>query len=267
LQAKSNRDELPSGLTEDMQEEVRLLVEDVLFEREEPLEELFLTDYTFLNQALAQHYGLSGPTGDEFVRVDLTGTDRRGILTTGLVLSAHSKEDGRSPIQRGAFLVGELVCHGFPPEAGAAVMALPESPPDATFRDKFTPLETTTPCSNCHQTLNAGFAFEIFDGVGRLQPPGVVLPEEVAGFFDLPPYGRLEFENTLEAIEGFAHHPAMPRCFVAQAYRYAQGRVPGSQDAELLQALTDGFSTGGQNVRSLLKRIALSNEFRRGLAR
>jgi len=261
-QVKTAAAELPEGLTELFYEEVRLLIEDVLFTEGGSLADLVRADYTYLNDTLAAHYGM-GPVGtDEFVRVDLAGTDRRGILTTGLVLSAHSKENGRSPIQRGAFLLQELMCHGFAPDAGIPAMALPDVGPDATFRERFEPLETTAPCSNCHQTLNAGFAFERFDEVGRLQPEDVVMPDEVRGFFDLPPYDRIEFETTAEAVDGFATHPALQRCFVTQTYRYAQGRLPGSQDRAVLEALEGSF-TG--DVVGLFREIALSGQFRRGV--
>jgi len=263
-QTKTNAAELDEQLTSLLYEEVRLLIEDVLFESGGTLEDLFLAEHTFVNDALAAHYGWEAVGSDEFVRVELAGTDRRGILTTGLVLAAHSKENGRSPIQRGAFLLQEMMCHSFAPTAGVALMELPEAGPDATFRDRFTPLENVAPCSNCHQTLNAGFAFEIFDEVGRLQPEGVVLPEEVSGFFDLPPYERLEFTSTIEAVEGFARHPATSSCFVTQSYRYAQGRMPGSQDTEAIEGLEAGFDG---DVMNLFREIALSDAFSRGVSR
>lgn len=261
-QVKSVAADLPEGLTELFYEEVRLLIEDVLFTEGGSLADLIRADYTFVNDTLAAHYGMEPVGTEEFVRVDLAGTDRRGILTTGLVLSAHSKENGRSPIQRGAFLLQEMMCHGFAPDAGIPAMDLPEAEPGATFRDRFAPLEVTAPCSNCHQTLNAGFAFEIFDEVGRPQPTDVVAPDEVRGFFDLPPYDRIEFATTPEAVAGFATHPAVQRCFVTQAYRYAQGRLPGSQDVAALEALESGFSG---DIVGLFREIALSGQFRRGV--
>jgi hypothetical protein len=262
LQAKSAAADLPAGFEAAMREEAERMIADTLFVREGPLRNLFLREDTFVNGSLAAHYGLEGVSGAEFVPTSLDGTGRRGILTTALVLAAHSKEDGRSPMQRGRFLVEELMCHGFPPEAGAAVMELPEGREGQTFRDRFTPLETTAPCSYCHRTLNAGFAFDAYDAVGREFEAGQVLPEETQGFFNLPPYEIVEFTNTVEAVEGLANHPALPRCFVTQTYRFAQGRTPGAQDAATLEGLFTSFETNDQNVLALLRAVALSEPFR-----
>jgi hypothetical protein len=261
LATKAHASELPDGIQADMEREVELLVLDVLFERAAPLSELFRSPTTFANERMAALYGLEGVTGSDFQEVSLEGTDRRGILTTALVLAAHGKEDGRSPMQRGKFLIDEVMCTGFPPEAGVAIMELPEGDFE-TFRDRFTPLETTAPCSNCHRVLNAGFAFDVFDTVGRRWPLDEVGPEEARGHFDLPPYDVLRFDTTVEAVEGFADHPALEQCFVAQTYRFAMGRVPGVEDADAFRALLAAFREGDQNAVSLLRDIALSERFR-----
>jgi hypothetical protein len=261
LTPKAVYDELPPGITSDMIHEIELMVEDVM-ERDAPLRELFDRETTYVNQNLAEHYGIEGVTGNEFQPVDLAGTERRGILTTAALLAAHGKEDGRSPMQRGHFLVNDLMCHGFPSDAGIAVMELPAAGDDASFRDRFEPLSSTSPCSNCHRTLNAGFALDIFDTVGRRWPLDEVPSSDASGFFDLPPYDRLEFVTTGEATMGLARHPAVSRCFVVQTYRYAQGRLPGSQDRETLEGLVESFEAGGQSISSLLRDIVTTERFR-----
>ncbi|MEM9191244.1 MAG: DUF1592 domain-containing protein, partial [Myxococcota bacterium] len=256
--ANADFDALPAGNEESMKREVELLIADVL-DRDAPLSELFSATDTFVNGDLAAHYGIEGISGNDFERVSLDGTERQGILTTALVLAAHAKEDGRSPMQRGHFLVNELMCHSFPSAAGMAAMELPQG--DGTFRERFAILEEIAPCTNCHRTLNAGFAFDIFDPVGRRWENDEVPMADTVGFYDLPPFERVEFSNTSEAIAGLGSHPAIPRCFVAQSYRFAQGRLPGTQDREVLEELTAGFETD-QNILQLFRSIVLSEAFR-----
>lgn len=265
LASKAGADELPPELGADMAREVELLVGDVLFDRGLGLRELLIADETFVNERLAAVYGISGVTGEEFRRVSLAGTERLGILTTPIVLAAHAKETGRSPMQRGHFLLDQVMCHSFPSDAGVAIMRLPEAEPGQTFRDQFAVLETTAPCSNCHRTLNAGFVLDIFDTFGRRDPD--VGAEEAAAFFMLPPWETLRFETTVEGVTQFADHPAVPRCMVAQAYRFAQGRMPGADDAATLAALWDAFDAAGRDVRDLLREIALSERFRAAAGR
>lgn len=264
LATQQGASDLPEGIQADMEREVEMLVLTTLFDEGRSLRELFRAESTFVNGRLAGLYGMEGVTGDEWRAVSLEGTERRGILTTALVLAAHAKEDGRSPMQRGKFLVDEVMCHAFPPEAGAAIMELPEGEYD-NFRERFQPLEENQPCNNCHRVLNAGFAFDIFDNVGRRWPMEEVASEEARGKFDLPPHDVLYFDDTVQAVEGFADHPALGPCFVAQTYRFAQGRIPGSQDAEAFGTLLESFEAADQDVVGLLRDIALSQRFRTAL--
>lgn len=261
LQSKDAAAELPAELEDSMIAEAKRMIRAELFEGEGTLRSLLTTDTTHVDELLAGHYGIDGVTGTELQPVSLEGTGRSGLLTTALVLGAHAKESGRSPMQRGKFLVDELMCMGFPPEAGAAAMMLPDGVEDLTFREQFAPLESTLPCSNCHQMLNAGFAFDVFDNVGRRYPLDRVGDEEAHGAFNLAPYARMTFENTLEANEGFAEHGALVRCFVAQTHRYAQGSVPSIDDAELMGELEAAFDANDGHVLNLMRDIALSQRF------
>ena len=261
LQSKDASADLPPELEDSMFAEVEAMIRAELFEGEGTLRSLLTTDATQVDELLAGHYGIDGVTGSELQPVSLEGTGRSGLLTTALVLGAHAKESGRSPMQRGKFLVDELMCMGFPPEAGAAAMMLPSDVEDLTFREQFAPLEETLPCSNCHQMLNAGFAFDVFDNVGRRYPLDRVGDEEAQGFFNLAPYAQMNFENTIEANEGFAQHGALVRCFVAQTHRYAQGSVPSVDDAELMGELEAAFDANDGHVLNLMRDIALSERF------
>lgn len=261
LQSKDAAADLPPELEASMFAEAEAMIRAELFEGEGTLRSLLTTDTTHVDELLAGHYGLDGVTGGELQPVSLEGTGRSGLLTTALVLGAHAKESGRSPMQRGKFLVDELMCMGFPPEAGAAAMMLPDGVDDLTFREQFAPLETTLPCSNCHQMLNAGFAFDVFDNVGRRYPLERVGDEEAQGFFNLAPYAQMSFESTIEANEGFAQHGALVRCFVAQTHRYAQGSVPSIDDAELMGELEAAFDANDGHVLNLMRDIALSERF------
>ena len=76
--------------------------------------ELLDSDYTFLNERLAKHYGIEGVQGDEMRRVNLpAGSPRGGILTQGTVLAVTSNPDRTSPVKRGLFILDNIL--GSPP--------------------------------------------------------------------------------------------------------------------------------------------------------
>jgi mono/diheme cytochrome c family protein len=67
-----------------LEKETELFFSEVMHEDRSVLD--FLDGkYTFLNERLADFYGISGVKGPEFRKVDLTGTKRAGVLTQGSV--------------------------------------------------------------------------------------------------------------------------------------------------------------------------------------
>ena len=165
-------------------------------------------------------------------------------------------------MQRGHFLVSEVMCLGFGPEFGEVTAMLSADAGDRTFREQFADLQTVEPCNNCHRTLNAGFAFDLFDNVGRRWSEDVVPASDAAGVFNALPYAAVEFETPAEAVEGLAEHPLVTRCFVGQTYRFAQGSRSGEADALALEELEAEFDRTGGDVVDLFRRIALSERFR-----
>ncbi|MFK8003118.1 MAG: DUF1592 domain-containing protein [Polyangiales bacterium] len=261
LDARIGADELPEGSAEAMEQEVRLLIDSVIFDGEGSVQDLLTNETTFIDERLAEIYGMSAPAGGGFGEVSLEGTERLGLLTTGLVLMAHSKEGGRSPMQRGKFIVDEVLCYGFPSDAGEAAMTLPADSGDLTFREKFGSLEVREDCAKCHRMINVGFAFDLFDNVGRRWETSFVGPEDATGSFELRPFPVFEFGSTAEAIRGIASHEALGRCYSAQLYRFAQGTIPGVDDAAVLESLEALFAESGGDVLESLRLIANSDRF------
>jgi hypothetical protein len=265
LSRKSDAAKLPPRLQEDMLSEIKRLVHDVFAApsvEQQSLHHLLTLRQTWVSPSLAGIYGLPGAGGGSFQKVSLDAAPgRRGILTSPAVLAAHAKELGRSPMQRGRFLVGGLACHQFAPEAGDPVMLLKDEGA-ATLRDSFKVLEQGGSCSYCHQALNAGFAFDVFDFVGRRYPATFVSDAETYGSFDLRPYDPVVFTNTIEAVEGLAAHRAVSSCLIVQAFRLAQGRLPGRRDRETFAALEAGFRGGRGSLVRLMSDIARSPSFR-----
>jgi hypothetical protein len=92
--------------------EIRLFLSEVLLENHSVLE-LLDADFTYLNTALANHYGIRGLTGTHFRRVQLTDENRFGLLGKGAVLLRTSYGDRTSPVLRGAWVLERLL--GTPP--------------------------------------------------------------------------------------------------------------------------------------------------------
>src|SRR5262249_40441912 len=78
-----------SDLRAAMKTETRMFFEYVLRENR-PISDFLNARYTFLNEKLADFYGIPGVKGPDFRRVELTGDQRGGVLTQAAVLTVSS---------------------------------------------------------------------------------------------------------------------------------------------------------------------------------
>jgi mono/diheme cytochrome c family protein len=148
--------------------ETELLFGSILRE-DRNITDLLTADYTFLNERLARHYGISGIYGDRFRRVPITEDARRGLLGQGSVLSLTSVATRTSPVLRGKWVLSNLL--GIPP---------PPPPPDVpalkentgglplSMRDRMSEHRANPVCATCHRVMDPiGFSLENFDAIGR----------------------------------------------------------------------------------------------------
>lgn len=148
--------------------ETQLLFDSIVREDRSVLD-LLNADYTFVNQRVAEHYGIEGIYGESFRRVAVEDPERRGILGHGSFLTMTSVATRTSPVTRGKWILDNML--GMPP---------PDPPPNVpaieasatgepqTLRDMLTLHRADPVCSACHQVMDPlGFALENFDAVGR----------------------------------------------------------------------------------------------------
>ncbi len=141
--------------------------------------EMLTADYTFVNERLARHYGITGVTGPAFKKVDYPDEHRRGLLGHGSILTLTSHPDRTSPVLRGKWVLEVLL--GTPP---------PPPPPDIpafeetaaaeegrflTVRERLEEHSRNPQCRSCHNVMDPlGLALENFDvtGVWRIRDEG-----------------------------------------------------------------------------------------------
>jgi mono/diheme cytochrome c family protein len=157
-------------LREAMDRESELFFDSVIRENR-PVPELLTAHYTFLNERLAEHYGIPGVQGNHFRRVDLPAdSPRGGILGQGSVLTVTSHAIRTSPVIRGKWILNNIL-GAPPPDPPPNVPALPEQRTQAktqTMRQRMAAHRANPVCATCHNMIDpAGFALENFDAIGR----------------------------------------------------------------------------------------------------
>jgi len=172
------------GLRAALVQETELFVESILREGRSVLE-LITADYTFLNERIAEHYGIDYVKGEHFRRVELPeGSPRGGLLGQGSILTLTSYPTRTSPVLRGKYVLDNLLASP-PPPPPPNVPALEAETPDeratVTLREAMAAHRASPECSTCHTRMDAiGFAFEHFDAIGRWRDTDAGLPIESA---------------------------------------------------------------------------------------
>jgi len=164
-----------------------------LFSEDRSVAELLTADYTFLNERLARHYGISGVTGAQFRRVTLIDKARFGLLGKAAVQLRTSYGDRTSPVLRGAWVLEKLM--GTPPTPPppdtATDLSQKEGEQAKTVRVRLEQHRDKASCRMCHGVIDPiGLALENFDAIGQWRTmdseakvpidAGTVLPTGVA---------------------------------------------------------------------------------------
>ena len=155
------------NLRQSMKRETEMLFESIVLEDRSALD-LLTANYTFLNERLAKHYGVSGIYGDQMRRVTLKDDYRKGLLGQGSILTVTSLANRTSPVNRGKYILANILGTP-PPEAPANVPPLNEAPDKSlSMRDRMAQHRTNSVCANCHKLMDPiGLALENFDAIGR----------------------------------------------------------------------------------------------------
>ena len=157
------------NLRQDLLRETDLFLESVLLGNRSVID-LIGADYTFLNERLARHYGVSGVFGEAFRRVTMTDRNRGGLLGQGSILFETSPATRTSPVFRGKWIMTNI--YNTPPlPPPPDVPALEENvvgTAPRSVRERLEQHRRAAPCASCHRPMDPlGFALEPFDAVGR----------------------------------------------------------------------------------------------------
>lgn len=260
-----------SALKGDMYEEsIRFFVD--LFQRDGSVLELLNADHTFLNEALAKHYGIPGVTGAEWRRVEgIQKLGRGGILGMGTVLATQSGASRTSPILRGNWLVETLLGDKLP-KPPKNVPQLPESETDTgtlTLRQTIEKHSSVPECAVCHVRIDPyGFALEQYDAIGRLR-------EKDLGGRDIDARAQLKWKDDaiLDGVGGLRNYlltkkrDDVVRTFCRKLLGYALGRGLKLSDAPLVEEMQEQLKRNQYRFSAALETILRSQQFRyqRGL--
>src|SRR5262245_14295263 len=226
--------------------------------------DLYQADYTFLNERLAQHYGIPGVAGEHFRKVTYPDASRRGILGQGSMLVQTSFANRTSPVLRGKWVMEVLL--GTPP---------PPPPPDVpdisatgevkegrimTTRERMEAHRKNPTCNSCHRMMDPiGLSLDNFDVTGkwRVREFGNQLDTK-GDFYDGTP---ITSPSELTAVLMKRPTPLV-RTFTENLMAYALGRRIEYFDQPAIRAIARKAETDNYKMSSFIVGVIRSDAFR-----
>lgn len=250
------------ALKQAMRNEVLLLVDDIVARKDTDVRTLFSARRTFVNDALAEHYGVSAPGAGPitFVPVDLPPeTERAGVLGLGAFLTMNAHATQTSPTLRGKYVVERVLCATVPAPPGDIELDLSASEESAaTLRERLEQHREDPACAGCHALMDpTGLLFEHFDATGRWRDEDGGVPVDATGGIE----GR-ELTGAGALGDVLATHDAVGPCMARQYFRHAHGRLDTDADAVTLEQLSGSFASEGHRFRALQRALVLHESFR-----
>ncbi|HBN76975.1 MAG TPA: hypothetical protein DD473_14395 [Planctomycetaceae bacterium] len=255
-----------AGLRDEMQEEaVRFLMD--MFQADRSVLSLLDADHSFMNAALAGHYGIELPGGDlpddDWQRVDgLRAHGRGGMLGFAATLAKQSGASRTSPILRGNW-ISEVVLGEKLPRPPKDVPILPGEAPEGLTERQLIERHSSDPnCARCHERIDHfGFALEGFDAIGRARTKDAAgLPIDTLA--KLPGGGELNGIDGLRSYLLEQRREDFLRQFCRKLLGYALGRSVQLSDKPLLDDMLVQLNSHEYRVSTAIELIVLSPQFR-----
>jgi hypothetical protein len=226
--------------------------------------DLFGADYTFVNERLAEHYGIGGVVGDRFQRVTYPDETRRGILGQGSMLVQTSLANRTSPVLRGKWVM-EVLLGTPPPPPPPGVPDLEQTASNQagrvlTTRERMERHRSSPTCYSCHQFMDPiGLALDNFDVTGRwrIKENGAALDTR-GNLYDGTPIASPS--DLTQAL--LARPVPLLRNFTHNLMAFALGRRVEYFDQPAIRAIVREAESSDYRMTSFILGVVKSDAFR-----
>ena len=246
-----------------MRLETKLFFESLVRDDRSVLE-LLTADYTFLDERLAEHYGIRDVRGDDFRRVSYPDERRRGLLGHGSVLTLTSHASRTSPVLRGKWIM-EVLLGSPPPPPPPNVPELDEVGEAAggrllSVREQMEKHRADPACNSCHRVIDPlGLALENFDASGawRIRDRGVDVDASGELYDGTPLRGPDDLRKAL-----LTRSTSLIRTFTENLMAYALGRRVEYYDMPAVRAIERDASAHDNRMSAFILGVVKSPAFR-----
>ena len=261
--AQPDRDKFPQFdeyLRMSMRKETEMFFSAIVHEDRSVLD--FLDgNYTYVNQRLAELYGIPGVVGPEFRRVDLTGNaERGGVLGQASVLTVSSYATRTSPVIRGKWILENILNDPVPPPPpNVPNLDVAEVGTSVSLRQQLEKHRANAVCATCHSRMDPlGFGLENYNAIGVWRTKDGKFPIDASGV--LPNGRKFDGPEGLKAVL-LSDREAFARCMAEKMLTYALGRGVEDYDRPTVNGIVKQMAAHDYKFSSLVLGIVNSVPF------
>ncbi len=226
-----------------------------------PITTLIDADFSYMNQPLAEFYGIDGVRGKQFRRVSLEGTPRGGLLTHASILTVTSNPTRTSPVKRGKWILDNLL-NMPPPPAPPNIPELEKGPLVGSLRERMEQHRANPACAACHNMMDPlGFALENFDAVGRYRTRDG--KDEINASGEMPDGTSFRGAEGLRELLAVERREQFIRCLAEKMMIYALGRGTEYYDKCAIDEIMARVETKNYRFAYLIAGIIESDPFQK----
>jgi hypothetical protein len=241
----------------DLRTSLNLFLEDVVWNGPSDYRQLLLADYLFLNNRLAQFYGVRTNEVDDFVKVVFDPGQRSGVVTHPYLLAEFSYAKSTSPIHRGVFLTRNIVGRALKPPPMAQTFKEADFAPNLTMREKISELTRPQACQGCHSVINPlGFSLEHYDAVGKFRLLENDKPINAVSEYITDEGTAVKLTGARDVAEFAVSSEHAQNGFIEQLFHSVVKQPMRAYGPDVMDRLRQSFVASEFNVQKLLVDIA-----------
>jgi hypothetical protein len=260
--ARPDSPDFDGNLRQSFQRETEMLFRAVMRE-DRSVVEFLDSDFTFVDERLAKHYGIADIRGSRMRRVTLpAGDPRRGLIGQGSILTLTSAANRTSPVLRGKWVLENLL-GAPPPQPPPGVETNLEKDPTAvkvtTLRQRLEQHRGNPTCAACHRLIDPiGLTLENFDHTGKWRTVDAKMPIDATG--QLTDGTKLNGPESLRRAL-LARSDVFVTVLAEKMLSYAAGRAMRPQDMPAVRSIVRGATADGYKFSSMILGVVRTPQF------
>jgi hypothetical protein len=244
----------PAPLHDAMLAESRAILDRVIFEERRPWLDIFRMKETYVDGALAAHYGLPRPaSGSAWTSTGATG--RQGILSQGAFLGVERKHGDTSPTMRGQLIRTRLMCQSIPPPPADLMVDIDAVPKDGNCKTDRYSMWKKDGCKGCHVLMDPiGHGLERYDRLGAER--SIAPDDEGKAGCELTGEGEVAGHGTFQGPAGLSDRliesKVLETCAASQLASFFLGREVREPEKALFERVGTRFAAAGHRFDQML---------------